>query len=94
MDILQRLHDIGFTPLNIALIVAVVVVWRLNVARDKDQTATREAWHAETRAEVAEVKKHADECEDDRKALNSRVEELSRRVETVARCPRKDCPMR
>lgn len=94
IKIIKGLYEVGFTPLNIVLVLGLCAVWRSSIVKDRKQTKDREAWHDDTRSQVAELKIHTAACEEDRKDLNRRVESLSVRVESVARCPRKDCPMR
>jgi hypothetical protein len=87
-DLIAKLYEIGFTPLNIVMAVAVIVVWRRSVGQDRKQTTDRETWHAETRAQLDEVKKHTKECEEDRIKLKAQMDIIS------SACHRKDCPRR
>ena len=60
--------------------------------RDAKQTADREAWHADTRAQVDVLKGHVDECDKDRDVLRKEQARLGALVNV--RCPRRNCPMR
>lgn len=93
-DLIQRLHDAGFTPLNIVLVVAVVAVWRLSVTKDRKQTRTREEWHKETRKEVETLRGHVKACDDDRQALRAEQVQLREQVTRLKCCPKADCPLR
>ncbi len=93
-ELIQRLYDAGFTPLNIVLIIAVIVIWRRSVAQDRKQTRTRENWHRETREQVEALKGHIKECDDDRKKLTSQQQELRDQVTRLKCCPKVDCPLR
>lgn len=93
-DILKPFIDLGFTPLNCVLAMGLITIWRMSITKDKKQTEDREAWHAETRAEVNVLKGHVDECDDDRERLRIDHTLLKERFDRVSRCPRKDCPMR
>jgi len=93
-ELFKALTDLGFSPLNCVLLGAVLVVWRVLKAKDEKQTADREAWHAETRKEVEEMKGHVRSCDDDRQELRRDQTLLKERLDKVTKCPRKDCPMR
>jgi choline-glycine betaine transporter len=87
-DTVKVLQEIGFSPLNIVLVLAVIALWKLLINRDKKQTTDREAWHAETRAQVEKLEAHTKVCDEDRAKLKGQIELLSRA------CQRKDCPKR
>jgi len=87
-ETVKVLQDIGFSPLNIVLALAVLALWKLLISRDKKQTTDREEWHAETRAQVDKLEEHTKVCDEDRAKLKGQVELLSRS------CHRKDCPRR
>ena len=91
-EFLKGLLDLGFSPLNVALIVALVVLWKLMGTKDAKQTTDREAWHADTRAQVDELKGHVEECDKDRDVLRKEQARLAALVNV--RCPRRNCPMR
>ena len=87
-ETIQKLYEIGFTPLNIVLIIAVIALWKVSNSKDKKQTTDREKWHEETRAQVEKLEAHTKVCDDDRAKLKGQIELLSRS------CPRTDCPRR
>lgn len=81
---IKELLELGFTPLNGLLILALVMGWRVFQSKDSAQTKAREDWHADTRKQLDEVKAHTVECEKDRARLNAAL---------LTRCPRSDCPI-
>jgi choline-glycine betaine transporter len=87
-ETVKVLQEIGFSPLNIVLVLAVIALWKLLISRDKKQTNDREAWHAETRAQVEKLEAHTKACDEDRAKLKGQVELLSQS------CQMKDCPRR
>lgn len=88
---LKDLIALGFSPLNCVLMGGLAVLWRVMTAKDDKQTADREAWHADTRAQVAELKGHVVACDKDRQELRMEQAKLEERLSR--RCPRKDCPL-
>lgn len=87
-ELIKLLTDAGFSPLNIVLAIAVVVLWRLGISRDAKQTTDREKWHAETREQMGKLEDHTKKCDEDRAMLKGQVEVLSKA------CTRPDCPKR
>lgn len=93
-QLVTELSNLGFSPLNIALIVVVVTLWRRGTEKDAAQTRDREAWHEETRKRVDTLSAHTEQCDKDRSALKTKVEMLENTVRGFRTCPKTDCPKR
>lgn len=94
MQLLKQLYDLGFTPLNCVLIMAILAIWKLSGHKDKKQTQVREEWHAETRQRVEQMQGHVERCDDDRKKLRDKQAKLEGRIDQMSRCPIPECPNR
>ena len=94
MQLLKELSDLGFTPLNCVLLVAVVAIWKLSAHKDKKQTETREAWHAETRQRIEDMQGHVEKCDKDRARIREDHATLKGRLDQMSRYPIAHCPNR
>ena len=94
MALLKQLYDLGFTPLNCVLLIAIISIWKLTGHKDKKQTEVREAWHEETRKRVKQMQGHVEKCDEDRRNLREAQAKLEGRIEQMSRCPIPECPNR
>lgn len=94
MQLFKQLYDLGLTPLNCVLIIAIVALWRLSASKDKNQTKVRESWHADAMKRIKEMQGHVDKCDEDRKNLREGHARLEGRIDQMSRCPIKECPNR
>lgn len=94
MQLFKQLYDLGLTPLNCVLIIAIGAIWKLSTHKDKKQTETREAWHAETRQRIQDMQGHVEKCDKDRANLREKQAKLEGRIDQMSRCPIAECPNR
>jgi len=94
MQLFKQLYDLGFTPLNCVLIIAVIAVWKMTGKKDKKQTEVREEWHAETRQRVEAMQGHVEKCDEERANLREAHAKLEGRLDQMSRCPVNECPNR
>lgn len=88
---MKELIDLGFTPAAALAIMAVialaVVVKRLHTKNEENSTAR----HAETRAQVDDLRIHTERCEKDREDLRKDLAIIKDRTD---RCPTPNCSFR
>lgn len=112
IQILKDLQNLGFSPVSSLLLLGILAVWRWAAVRDRKgedamqaqlaaQDRYREAWHADTRAQVDEVKVeakelrgHVEECNEDRVKLSKKIGTLETDVARMKACPHVECPVR
>lgn len=101
----EEMKDAGMSPLEIILVLAFIAIIGWVNSRLKKHETDREAWHAETRGQVKELKDqihilngHVDVCEKDRIKLTVEGESFKREIETLKimyrNCTVSDCPIR
>lgn len=94
IETVKVLQEIGLSPVSILVVLALVALWKVMNEREAKQVADREAWHAETRAQVEKLEAHTKACDEDRIVLRTQVEMLKETVQNLRNCPKSDCPKR
>ena len=101
MPTLDQLRALGLSPLEVLTVLALFALFQWIKAREKTRDKEREEARKETKERIASLEDRvdateskADECEKDRRRLNTKVERLEESVRNFHACPSQACPMR